>query len=243
MNYSLENLSISIIIPCYNEEHRISNTLSSLETFILSSTINQIEIIFIDDGSLDNTKVIIQEHNLYQKKIIKLISYKNNHGKGYALKKGVDKASGNWIITMDNDLSVDFSYIPYAFKKLISFNHDIYFGSRNHINSQIIAKGHRKILGNIFQNIIKFFLKINLTDTQCGFKIYKLKVAKEIFSGLSQKGFIHDVEIVLISLNKNILIKEIPVIWEHKAGSKVNILIDSLIMFKDILKLKLRYKI
>ena len=144
---------------------------------------------------------------------------------------------------MDNDLSVDFSYIPFAFKKLINFNHDIYFGSRNHINSKIIAKGHRKILGNIFQNIIKFFLKINLTDTQCGFKIYKLQVATEIFSRLSQKGFIHDVEIVLISLYKNILIKEIPVIWEHKAGSKVNILIDSLIMFKDIFKLKLRYKI
>ena len=89
--------------------------------------------------------------------------------------------------------------------------------------------------------LINFILRIKIADTQCGFKLYTKSVAKKIFSKITRLGYEHDIEIVLIARNNNIAIKELPVSWTHKSGSKVNIIVDSIKVLFSIIILRIRY--
>ena len=82
---------------------------------------------------------------------------------------------------------------------------------------------------------------INLNDTQCGYKLYYNKIAKKIFSNLTEKGFIHDVEIVLLARKYNFIIEELPVIWTHKKNGKINLVLDSIKMFLSLIFLKIKF--
>ena len=83
----------------------------------------------------------------------------------------------------------------------------------------------------------------NVKDTQCGFKLYNRLYAEKIFNLLNEKGFVHDVEILILLCLNNIKVIELPIKWIHKEGSKVNILKDSILMFFSLIKLKIKYKI
>ena len=128
-----------------------------------------------------------------------------------------------------------------ANKKLISSQKNVYFGSRAQINSKVDSKFYRKFIGNCLSIFISLFLGINIRDTQCGFKLYKKYIAKNIFSQLNFLGYEHDIEIVLLLKKKKIKIIELPVTWKHVPDSKVNILVDSLKTFIKILLIKNKY--
>ena len=99
----------------------------------------------------------------------------------------------------------------------------------------------RNILGNIFKVLNYFLFDLNIKDTQCGFKLYKNIIAKNLFENLSQFGYIHDVEIAYKCSIKNLKIIELPVVWVHKSGGKINLFIDPIKMIFDLIKLKFRY--
>jgi dolichyl-phosphate beta-glucosyltransferase len=160
-----------------------------------------------------------------------LINYKINKGKGFALKKGIEKAKYDWILTSDSDLSVSsYQLLIWINKKLLSHNNHIYFGSRNLPESIVKKKRYRKIIGIIFTFIIWMFFKIKLKDTQCGFKLYRSKYAKKIFKKIITNGYMHDIEICLISEKLNVKITELPVKWTHKNNSKIS-------LFRDVFKI------
>ena len=238
--------SLSIIFPLYNEQHRLSKLFSQIikqKNFKKKNT----EFIFVNDGSNDESlKMIIDFISKNKQKInIKLISYNKNQGKGFALKKGVFLAKKKWILTMDIDLSVKFSQLEiWENKKYLNNNIDVYFGSRLLFNSKVDAKQYRKITGSIFNIILSCIFnrqKLKIKDTQCGFKLYKNKIAKKIFLKSKENGYINDVEILLLLLKHKIRLRELPVIWSHKNGSKVNVIIDSLVMFYHLIKLKFKF--
>ena len=131
-------------------------------------------------------------------------------------------------------------------KKFISNKIQVYFGSRLLESSIVDAKRNRKIIGFIFNILLRLILNsdiLSIKDTQCGYKLYKKNIAKKVFSKITEEGYIHDVEILIILKKKNIFIKELPVKWDHKSGSKINLFIDSFIMLKNIVRLKKKYKI
>ena len=226
--------SLSIIIPFYNEEKRIKKALEEIDYYINYTKLN-VEIIFVDDGSNDNSKILIEEY-IKQKKpkfdFIKLVQYEKNKGKGYALKQGVLGSRLAWILTTDIDFSVSLNEISiWEEKKFITKNCDIFFGSRQHKDSVVNSKIYRDFLGGILRIIINFILGIKMKDTQCGFKLYKKDVAKIIFNQLKVSGFEHDLEIVMIAKKENFKITELPITWTHKEFSKLNIFIDPIKMF------------
>ena len=237
--------SLSIIFPCYNEANRLIYTFKDIEKFYHTKKIKKFEIIFVNDGSNDKTDKIIknyQKKNKFLKNKIKILSYENNKGKGYALKRGIKLARYDWILTIDADISVSIHQIVEWIKNSnINQKYYIYFGSRNLINSNIKFKMYRKIIGLIFIKIIKIIFNINLFDTQCGFKLYKKKIAKKIFKNLKSLGFSHDIEIVLLAKKLSIKIKELPVKWTHKQGSKVFLFRDSIKMLISLFEIKLRF--
>ena len=234
--------SISIVFPCYNEANRLKYTFKDIEKFQKKKIINNFEIIFVNDGSSDDTFEILKNYknrNTKLHKKIKIISYQDNKGKGYALKEGVKIAKLDWILTIDTDISVSINQLNNWLKhKKIKKKESIYFGSRNLSNSNIKFKIYRKLVGIIFIKIIKIFFDINLLDTQCGFKLYKKNIAKKLFTNLKILDFTHDIEIVLSSKKKGYKIIELPVNWIHKKGSKISIFRDSLKMFISLLKIK-----
>ncbi len=210
-------IEISIVIPAYNEENTISSTIESVRKSFKKRNLKY-EIIIVNDGSTDKTKSIIKKEKNPQ---VRIINLRKNRGKGYALKKGLLSARGNFILYMDADHSTHinhlFSFIPYLEK------HDIVIGSRNFSESKIIKRQsfYKEILGSMGGFLINRFLKLNYTDTQCGFKIFTKKTVKEIIPFTVTKRWGFDFEILKIAKQKNFKIKELPVVWENNHTSKV----------------------
>lgn len=234
--------SISILFPIYNEEKRLQNSLKMIDIFLKKNFYKKIEVILIDDGSTDGSKKIIElflKKSLNKKKY-KFISYKKNVGKGYALSRGVSLGNKDWILTCDIDFSVKLEQIINWEKKFIKKDLLVYFGSRMHSLSTLQKNYFRNIIGSIFKLVVYILFKLNISDTQCGFKLYKKKIAKKIFFKLIEKRYVHDVEIALRCIKNNIQIIELPVNWKHKSNGKINIFIDPFVMFVSLLKLKIK---
>ena len=235
---------ITVVIPLYNEEKRLNKLIKGIKNFNKAKINKSYEFIFVDDGSTDNTaKKISQFIDKIKKNKhkYKLIKSTDNFGKGNALKLGVKAAKNNWIFTMDADLSVDIFQTIKWFKKYSFKSDHAYFGSRNHPLSTQKYKYYRKFIGDTFQYLIFLFIDKNIKDTQCGFKLYKAKIAKSIFNQIYDNGFIHDVEVVLIASRENYNLKELPVKWIHKSNSKLNLFKDPIIMFIKLFILKKKY--
>ena len=238
--------SLSIIFPLYNEEQRLKASFNHILNFIKKKPAFKIEIIFVDDGSNDESCELINKFikNLRKNNKIKLkiIKSKKNLGKGSALKLGIKKAKYDWILTTDMDMSVSlFQISDWLTKKFINKKHLVYFGSRTHKKSIVKKNFFRGILGDIMRFLVSSILNIKIRDTQCGYKLYKKNVAKIIFSRLRNYGFDHDLELVLLLKSKRIKIIELPVKWKHKHNSRLNIFWDSIKMFIGILVIRFRY--
>ena len=238
--------SLSIIFPVFNEELRLNSSFNHIKSFLKKEKKLKIEIIFVDDGSRDNSYNLIEKFikNLKTKNKVKLKSLKskNNLGKGAALKLGVKNAKNDWILTTDIDMSVSlFQISGWIKKKLIDKKHSVYFGTRSHKKSIVQRNFIRKILGDIGSVLISIILNINIKDTQCGYKLYKKKLAKFAFSKLKNCGWVHDIELILLLKSKKVKIKELPVRWVHKDNSKVNVLLDPIKMFIGIIVIRFRY--
>ena len=226
--------SISIIYPVYNEEKRLKKTFLDIEKFEQKNRSMNKEFIFVNDGSSDLTLALLKKKYKNIKKF-RIINLKKNMGKGFALKKGIQIAKKDWILTTDADCSVsNFQLIKWLKKKYINKNNYIYFGSRNHPLSKVKKKFAREIIGIIFKTLIHIFYKISISDTQCGFKIYKSVIAKKMFKKIITNGYMHDIEICLIARKYNYKITDLPVNWTHISDSKINFLRD---FFKIILNL------
>ena len=235
--------NLSIIIPFYNEQHRLLESLKTLNNYFIKK--NNIEMIFVNDGSTDKSDFIICKFIKKYKKIfeIKYIRYKKNIGKGYAIKKGILNSKKDWLLICDADMSVNPNQIDKWVKKNYIKNENIaYFGSRNHSLSKIKTSITRRFLGSLFNFVIYFLFRIKIKDTQCGFKLFNRTYAYNVFKKLKSYRFSFDVELVILLKENNITIKELPIEWVHKEGSKLNIIYDIPKMMIDIIKIKLKQK-
>jgi len=236
----------SIIIPLYNEEVRLDYCFDIIEKFLKKNRNFFFEIIFVNDGSIDySKKKILKFINKNKKKFlnakIKLISYTKNMGKGYAIKRGILVSKSKWILTCDLDMSVlPEQYLTWKRKKLIKNTNCAYIASRTHKNSKIKSKFVRRRLGGTLKLILFNFFNLKISDTQCGFKVFHSSYIKKIFYKIKCYGYAFDVETILLLNNNNIKIVELPILWIHRPGSKVNLIKDSVRFFLDLLNLKRR---
>ena len=238
--------SLSIIFPVFNEELRLKSSFIHIKNFLKKQKKLKIEIIFVDDGSKDNScdliNKFIKNFKIKKRTKFKVIKSQINLGKGAALKLGVQNAKHDWILTADIDMSVPlFQICKWIEKKLVYKKYAVYFGTRSHKKSVVKRDFLRKILGDIGSVLISIILNIKIKDTQCGYKLYKKNSAKFAFSKLKNYGWVHDIELIMLLKSKNILIKELPVTWIHKDNSKVNVILDPIKMFIGILVIRFRY--
>jgi len=238
--------NLSIIIPIFNEQLRLKSCLTILKKFVEKKPKKKIEIIFVNDGSTDNSSELIRKFISKNNKIcnFKYINYKKNIGKGYAIKMGVLNSIYTWILICDADMSVKPDQFDIWFKKkYINNKNTSYYGSRNHKNSKIKTLFIRRLLGSFFKILIRIIFRLDLADTQCGFKVFHKNYSYKIFKKISSNRFAFDIELTLLLKKNNISIKELPLKWEHRDGSKLNIFIDMPKMLFDILIIKLKNKV
>ncbi len=230
-------MQISLIIPAYNEEKNILRTLKKLKLFLKNEK-DKWEILIINDGSTDNTLKILKN---YKPKFFKIISYKKNKGKGFAVKKGVKQATGDYMCFTDSDLAYSFDNL----KNLLSYlkDFDVVIGSRNletdnHENISTL----RRIFGKGFNILSNIILGYRIKDTQCGLKVFKKEAAKSLFSKQTLNGWGFDTEILYLAKKKKYKIKEARAMVLKRygtQGSKINFLKDPIKMFLDLLKIRL----
>jgi glycosyltransferase involved in cell wall biosynthesis len=206
-------MEISVIIPCYNSEYYISNNLNKIYTFLKRKKLKS-EIVCINDGSTDNTLLILKK--LKEKFNIKIINNKNNVGKSFSIIKGIVNSKYKNIILIDSDIT----YFKYL--KLIIFylqkDYDLIIANRRLPESRLIIKNKLKIyqllrliIGKIIGKLIELTLNTNVCgDTQAGLKAFKLpsKFKKKKFIS---KRFFFDIELIHFFRRANLRIKSIPV--------------------------------
>ncbi len=234
------NQKISVVLPVYNEAADAERILSSVYSF--SEENPGYNFIFVDDGSTDLTRRILEKKiNETKSKKISLVSYPINQGKGYAIKKGVEYADGNYIFFTDGDLAYSLDQLDALYKKLKEC--DMVMGCRPLIKENTKnLKFYRKILGRTFNYFAKLILKIEFTDTQAGIKGFKKEAAKNLFRRQKIRGFSFDTEIIHIAKKLKYKIGEVPVVVSEnhlKKNSKVNPILDSIKMFFGLLKIQI----
>jgi dolichyl-phosphate beta-glucosyltransferase len=181
---------------------------------ILKNSLKGYEIIVVDDGSRDRTKEIALS------KKVKVISYKKNRGKGFAVKTGFLAASGEYIGFVDADKSLKPIYIKRVFEKLKDF--DVSIASRYLKNSEIKIKQPllRIIFSRIFNLVVaKFLFGLEIEDTQCGCKAMRREAALYLAKNTITDGFEFDVEMLWRAKLRGYKITEVPVVWEHDKNS------------------------
>lgn len=225
-------IELSVVIPCYNEAKRAPPFLDQL----LLYNNKKWEFIFVDDGSSDGTLRLIKSYDFFNRIII---TYKKNRGKGYAVKKGVKKAKGNFIIFIDADGSIH----PSQIKKMLVYlkKYDFVSGSRALQESQIIITFFRLFVGKMFNNYVKLLYNVPIDDNLCGFKGFKKEVAKKLFSDLISKRWIFDVELFYKLKKEKYSMLIIPIKWSHRGDSKMGIL-DMLKISIELILLRIKLR-
>lgn len=214
---------LSVIIPAYNEERRIGSTLKSIDEYLRCQDYSY-EILVVSDGSKDNTANVVR--NVEPEVMgLRLIENKENHGKGYVVKRGMLEAKGDLRLftDADNSTSIDHldKFIPY-----INEGYSIVIGS-------IAVKGHkvasgsepmwRRVAGKMGNLFIQIMAVPGIHDTQRGFKLFTAKAVQDIFPRLTIDRWGFDVEVLALARKFKHKIKEIPVDWKNDPNSKVGL--------------------
>lgn len=209
-------IALSVIIPSYNATEAIQIVLKNIAK-VLDDLGFRYEIIVVNDGSTDSTLTILQELEK-QNSNLRIISYEKNRGKGYAIRSGVAKSRGKWVMFIDSDLDISPEVIPKYIDELKDC--DLVIGSKLHSASKINSPFSRRLLSTAFGILVRFFTGIKIRDTQVGLKIGDGDLLRKIFNIMSIDRFSFDVEFLLIASLLNMRIKEMPVIMDIKRGFK-----------------------
>jgi len=214
---------ISIIIPVYNEAKTVKDILDRVKN---SSVSLEKEIIVVDDGSTDNTSDVLS--SIHGIKVLRNLS---NKGKGAALKKGFEAASGDIILVQDADLEYDPNEYPKLLKPILEGKADVVFGSRFKGDTQrVLYFWH--YLGNTFITLISnIFTNLNLTDTYTCYKVFTKKALADIIPKLKSNGFEIEAELTARVAHNKLRIFEVPISYYGRTARNSGDFRDFMVQF------------
>lgn len=226
----------SLIIPAYNEEKRIGDTLRHVFEY-LSRQSYDAEVIVVDDGSADQTANVVREEFPQ----VNLISYQPNRGKGYAVKQGIEAASGKYRVFYDADASTPIEEVEKLWPKFQA-GAQVVIGSRSiaGANVEIHQAWYRENMGRIFNLIVRIVAFGGFSDTQCGFKGFTAESCAIIFPRQTIERFSFDAELMFMALKHKLPIAEVPVRWLNCPHTRVRAIRDSARMIYDLVLMRLR---
>ena len=230
--------NISVVIPAYNEAKRLPGTLRAAENYFGTRNLS-CEILIVDDGSQDDTVQICS--NLRDEITgLQILCNGRNRGKGFSVRHGILEASGPFVLMMDADQSSPMEELDKLLPSVRDGQSDIAIGSRALKESQILVHQplYREPLGFLYNDIIQLLVLKGIQDTQCGFKLFRREVARDVFPRGRLSGFAFDVEILFIARKLGYRITEIPIRWQNDPNSKIKILRHGSNMLADLLRIR-----
>jgi len=229
---------LSVVIPAFNEEGRLPETLGKLGPH-LERRSKSFELILVDDGSADGTLHVMREAS-ERRSHVKVVALPGNRGKGRALAMGVAASSGRFVLISDADLSTPIEELS-KLEAALADGADVAIASRAKRGAriEISQPPHRVLMGKVFNLIVQALLLPGLWDTQCGFKLFKGDLGRELFGQLKADGFGYDVEVLYRARRGHHSIAEVPVRWQHSAPTRVATFKSSLDMLKDVVRIRL----
>jgi dolichyl-phosphate beta-glucosyltransferase len=232
---------LSVIIPAYNEEARLPKTLERVEAY-LSQQDYSWELIVMDDGSKDRTveaaeKAMSSPHS-------RVVKNRRNMGKGATVRNGMLLAGGRFRLFSDADLSTPIEEAEKLLRAVQEEGYDVAIGSRALKESRLEVRQpfYREMMGRMFNLIVQIVLLGGIKDTQCGFKLFSARAAEEVFARQQLEGFSFDVEVLVLARRLGFRIAEVPVRWLDSPASRVSPLRDSIRMFLDVVRVRLRLR-
>ena len=236
-------MQISIIIPMFNERKIIEATAKTLSDY-MQANFDSYEILFSDDGSTDGCGDLVRKLDL---PYVRVVGYKENKGKGSAVRLGMMEAKGDLVMFTDADLAYGTNvirtfYDAYCQESSETAPH-LFVGSRN-----LCKDGYsdytviRKIMSKVYLKILRILGGLHLSDSQCGCKAFRQDAAKEIFSRCTTDGFAFDFEAILWSKQLGMRAKEIPVKIINHRESKIRYIHDTVKMLKDLRRIRKKIK-
>lgn len=231
--------SFSAVIPAFNEANRIRDTLLLTLTYLQKFS-PESELIVINDGSSDSTGDVARQALATAQVETHLLENFPNQGKGSAVRKGLLSATRPIGLFFDADLSTPLDETPKVIGPIASGEVDIAFGSRGLDRSLIGTRQswRREQGGRVFNLIVRLSTGMPFWDTQCGFKAFRLEACRPILQSASVDGFAFDVELLYRAHRAGLRLREVPVRWNHSEGSKIELVRDSIRMFREVMTLR-----
>jgi len=212
---------LSIVIPAYKESAKIERDVRAAAAFLKKTALAG-EIIVVDDGSPDDTAERAAALRAAYPNLL-VLGYDDNRGKGYAVRYGIMRARGRIVMFADTGLCVPYDIASIGISMLEMDMCDVAHGSRAMRGSVVVAQPLVRRFGSrVFKFLIHAFMGIPryVSDTQCGFKLYRREVAHELFAPAFTDGFMFDVEIVVRILRTKHRLLEFPVLWSNDSDSR-----------------------
>jgi len=218
-------MHISIVIPVFNESKKIAADIEAASAFLESNHLTG-EIIVVDDGSDDGTSEAAKNVTVPPNVDLEVIRCNEHRGKGCAVRTGITKTRGEYVMFADSGCCVPYGHVLDGLKLLKSGVCDIAHGSRKLAESNIQRpqSWYRRTCAGVFRWVINKSMKVSseLTDTQCGFKIYRGDVARDLYGQCITDGFMFDLEIIMRAEKRGCRIKEFPIEWTCDRDSRLS---------------------
>lgn len=231
-------MELSLVIPAYNEEKVIAQTVQDAVAS-LSKMVDSFEILIVDDGSADHTAEQVRQCGDTH---VKLISYRPNRGKGYAVRMGILAARGDLVCYTDADLAYGLQVLQPMMHLLKEEGADVVIGSRKMDKAGYQSYPFIRLAASKCFSYVSQLLSGLPYDTQCGIKGFRRMAGQKIFSKCSTDGFAFDVEVLMIANQMGYHITQMPVAIVNHQDSKVHVLRDSIRIFRDMLAIRHRLR-
>ena len=238
--------TVSLVIPSYNEERRLPRLAAALRDSaareLAGAGLELLEAIVVDDGSRDGSAGVLRREAPATPLLSPLIREGPNEGKGAAVRAGADRARGDLVLISDVDLAAP---LPEAAK----LHAAIEAGAEVAIGSRAIDPSHvtgiplqRRLMGRAFNGVVRALSGLPYRDTQCGFKLMRAGLARELLRDQLAPGFAFDVEVLMRARRRGLTIAEVPIAYHHDPDSTIAAASASFGMAWDVARLARRLR-
>jgi len=226
---------LSIIIPAYNEEHRLPRSLDQIVAFVQQQP-EPMEVLVVENGSRDRTTAIAEAYAA-QHPFIRVLH--SERGKGAAVRTGMMTGNGRYLFVCDSDLSMPIAevrkFLPPALQ-----DYDVAIAAREGPSAHRYGEPHyRHLMGRVFNLIVRVLAIPGFQDTQCGFKSFRREVGRDVFADLTMTGWSFDVEALFVALRRGYRVVDVGIDWYFDADSRVNPIPDTWRMVRDVIRIRL----
>jgi dolichyl-phosphate beta-glucosyltransferase len=237
------SLLLSVVIPAYNEETRLGETLERMVSYLTGRGM-EFELIVVDDHSSDGTPQLVEEFGRARGcgDLVRLLINSENRGKGYSVRRGMLEAHAPFALMSDADQSAPIEELERLEPHVFQGESDIAFGSRDLTGSVVALRQSwfRENSGKMFNRMVRLITGLPYSDTQCGFKLFRMSACRQLFEAQTIEGYSFDVELLYIARRWGLRVAEVPIVWRHSGGSKVRLFRDAPRMLLELTTIRAR---